>query len=506
MRSAVMRYVTNRKCQFWVVFGLLFLSIIPLLLIARYAHPSADDFSYGNHTVFTWRETNSLIQTISAAVEGTKHVYNTWQGSFVAVFFMTLHPGIFAEEIYMIGPIALILGFAVSNLLLLKVIFMNFLKADKYSYGIIASWFTFISMQFIFSPIEGFFWYNSALYYTGFHIASLFLFSVLLLSLKTEKTNAYAAYTVLTAIFSFLVGGSNFVTSLTSSVIMGLVLIYCVIWKRDRLLAPLLGFLIMCAALIISAVAPGNAIRQEYFQSMNPILAIVTSFEYGIVFVQLVIGAHVWVAFACVAPLLYKIAKNASIAFRYPGLVTAVLYGIYVSTFTPNLYSWSSFGPARVININYFAFLFFLLFSITYWCGWIARNPRVFAVFNKVKRARKKPPQKKQTISEKPSTALVCAVSLLAGVFLFMGVSMLINNPDSMMSASATRSLVTGEARAFHYEYMVRLGILRNPEISDAELPAFTVMPHVLFLPDAWPNTSMATFCGKNSVVIIDLP
>ena len=129
--QAAYRYLINRQVQFWVVFGSFALSMLPLLLIARFAIPSADDFSYGYHTVFTWRETGSIIQTISAAVDGTRHFYNTWQGTFTAIFLMTLHPGIFAEELYMAGVIALILGYVVSTMFLLKIIFMNFLGADK---------------------------------------------------------------------------------------------------------------------------------------------------------------------------------------------------------------------------------------------------------------------------------------------------------------------------------------------------------------------------------------
>ena len=113
-------------------------------------------------------------------------------------------------------------------------------------------------------------------------------------------------------------------------------------------------------------------------------------------------------------------------------------------------------------------------------------------------------------LTGKPNTVLTGIVALLAGAFLILSVTQAIRNPDSMMSVSAARSLITGEARAFHDEYLIRLGILRDPEIRDAKLPAFTAPPHVLFFElgevsvdsNYWINTSMATFYEKDSVVL----
>ena len=507
--QAAYRCLTNRQLQFWVVCGLFVSSLLPLLLIARFAIPNADDFSYGNYTVFAWRETRQITQTISAAIEGTRSFYNNWQGTFAAIFFMTLQPGIFAEEMYFVGVIALIIGYAASTMFLLKVIFMNFLGADKFSYGIIASWFTFISMQFIYSPVEGFFWYNAGLLYIGFHSFSLILFAIVLLSLKAENKYVLVAYSTLIAVLSFLVGGGNYLTALTSSIILGLFVVYCLIWKRNRFFMPLIGLLLMCTSLMISVSAPGNMIRQALFEGFNPIFAILISFDVAYNIVTYLVQPMVWIAFACIVPLIYKITKDSNIKFRYPGLVTIMLFGVYASTFTPNLYAWAGLGEARVFNIYTLAILFFLLFSITYWCGWIAKNTR----FASISLNRKKPTPLKKTELEptrKPNAALICIVSILIGILMIQGITQITNDPNSMMSVSAARSLRTGEARVFHDEYLFRLSILRNPEISDAVLPAFTAPPHVLFFglddistdPNHWINTSMAMFYGKDSVVL----
>ena len=480
------------------------ISLIPLIYITRYSNPSADDFSYGNHTVHTWRETGSILQTLSAAVEGTRHVYNTWQGSFVAVFLMTLHPAVFNESLYMIGPIILLLGFIAATMLLLKVIFMDFLKIDKCSYGILAIVFTFISIQFVFCPVEGFYWYNSAMYYTGFHSVSLILFSLTLLSLKSVKIKQNI-YSIAVPTLGFLVGGGNFVTALTSSVIMALILTYCIFIKRCNWLVPLLGTLMVCSALVIAVLAPGNAVRQEYFQNMNPVLAILASFEYAFTFISLVISAPIWLAFACLVPITYKATQKSGFAFRHPILITGLMYGVYASTFTPNLYSWSSFGPARVVNINFFAFLFFMLFSIVYCNGSIYRYIKRKAPSPTVIKCKSKSKNVLNGLIENP-----ILTSILVIFFIMGCVHASLADIDSITSISATRSLVIGEARTYHDEFLARLKILRNPKIRHAELHEFTVTPHILFHTldittnsSVWPNTALAQFYNKDSVVLI---
>jgi len=504
--KSIAPYIFDIKWVFRFLLILAIASLIPLLHIAQFTHPSADDFSYGSHTVGTWRTTASIPQTIGAAIDGTRYVYNNWQGSFVAVFLMTLHPAVFGEHLYFLGPIFIILGFVAATMFLLKVIFMDYFGADKYSYGIISMVFTFISVQFIFSPVEGFFWYNSAMYYTGFHSASLILFALALLWMKTDSPRAALAYCIAIPLLSFLVGGSNFVTALTSLLIMVLFFTYCLFIKRGKWLVPLIAAIAICTSLVIATIAPGNAVRQEHFQSMQPLLAIITSFEYGVTFIRLVIGAPIWFGFACIAPLIYKVARNSTFQFRYPPLVIAMLYGVYVSTFTPNLYSWSSFGPARVVNMNLFAFLFFFLFSIVYLAGYLSKKVKPVPTSRSKKKYRKSTTKSsfKEDLFIHPAFAGVMAIC-----FTIACISVSFANVNSMASISATRSLVTGEARIFHYENLARREYLRDPEILHIEFHELTVAPHSLFFmdiepdPTMWVNTAIAQFYNKDSVVLI---
>lgn len=80
-----------------IVVTIFVLLLIPLLLIGRYNHPSADDFSYGLHTAQIWTETHSLAETLAAAVQQVQGVHTTWQGTFSAVFLMALQRAVLAK-------------------------------------------------------------------------------------------------------------------------------------------------------------------------------------------------------------------------------------------------------------------------------------------------------------------------------------------------------------------------------------------------------------------------
>ena len=102
----------------------------------------------------------------------------------------------------------------------------------------------------------------------------------------------------------------------------------------------------------------------------------------------------------------------------------------------------SGIGPRRVMNINYFSFLLFLLFSTFYWGGWIARNIPLLD-------------EKKK----KPIKIGLVIICFILGCFAASDL-----NIDTMTSTSAAKSLITGEAKKYHEEYLFRLSLYVDPE------------------------------------------
>ena len=488
----------SRKTLCICVVILFVLSLLPILVISRYNHPSADDFSYGDHTFQTWKSTHSIIETMSVAGAVTKNIYYAWQGTFSAVFLMALNPSIFGDSLYMLVPIGLIALFIFAVAFFLKVVLVDYLNADKYIWCIFSVIICFLSMQFMISPVQGFFWYNSAMYYTGFYSAALIQFALILQLITTDNKIKAAVYAVLVTILSIIIGGGNFIVALLSAEIAALALVCCVIFRRDRLLKLLPCFFMICAAFLVNILAPGNFIRQQNNQGMGAIEAITSSFQFALDFIKNFVRAPVYIAIIGIMPAIYKITRDSKYSFRLPVFVTILLYCVYASTFTPSLYAMSYIGPERVLNINYFVFVIALFLAAVYWCGWVSK--RAFSMTAKS--------SEKRTEISKYAEPVVVGILVLC--FAFGCFAMIRENVDSIMSLSVVRSLVRGDANTYHQEYLSRLEIYNDPKIAHMEIPAFTVKPKVLFFDDItddasdWKNVALAGFYSKETAVLIE--
>lgn len=83
-----------------VLITLVLISLIPLIRLCKYNHPSADDFSYSFRTYHEWSESHSLLKVLKEAINTSIYYYNNWQGLYSSAFFLALQPSIFGEEYY----------------------------------------------------------------------------------------------------------------------------------------------------------------------------------------------------------------------------------------------------------------------------------------------------------------------------------------------------------------------------------------------------------------------
>ena len=136
-----------------------------------------------------------------------------------------------------------------------------------------------ICTQFVPLANQSFYWYNGSVYYTFTFGLMLIMFSIYI---------GYYLYRrlwriVLLCILSIMIGGSNYVTALLSSIIYLLIIIYNIIKKRKIWVVPVIPFLLLLVSFLISISAPGNDVRQ----STNPVhpgafQAIIMSFYYAL--------------------------------------------------------------------------------------------------------------------------------------------------------------------------------------------------------------------------------
>jgi hypothetical protein len=496
-----------------VLAGLL-IAMLPVLTIAMYAHPFADDFSYGNRTVGAWRETGSLLAAAKAAAEGVGEVFQTWQGTFAGVFVMAMHPAVFSESLYGPGLIGVMLAFVTGIFAVLKVGLMDCLRAEKWEYIVIASVMVFLAIEFVPFPQEAFYWYNSAVYYTGFASLSLFLAALLLKAANAEKLSWRTALLCGGGgMISFVIGGGNFPNALTAALMTALFAAYALIKRRKTFWVPLISLACLCAALFISVSAPGNAIRQEALINenlypMSGLSAILTSFVYAAMFVPLVAGAPEFLAFAALTPLLYRLAARSGFSFSLPGAVTVLLYGAYASSFTPNLYTMSGYGPMRVVDYNYYVFLFFVLVTVLYWCGWAARKSAERRAAMSRQRARFAKRRQKIDVPVPNGQLAVRVISVTAAAcFAIVLLVTASGNKDAITSVSAAHSLLNGEAERYRAEHAARLALFASGD-KNLRLTPYTAMPHLIYFGDLsgdpadYRNSGEAQWYGLESVAL----
>lgn len=265
----------------YFVLILFLLLLFPLLWIGQYNHPSAVDFSFGLHTAQKWAETHSALQTLQAAVEQVGYVYTTWQGIFSAVFLMALQPAVFGEAMYIWTPFLLLFSLIIGTALFFKVVLMNYFKADIWDWIIFSGLILIAMIQFVYSPVEGFYWYNGGIYYTFFYSLSLCFFSCILLYLKSKNRVGKVIFTGLSVALGVFLGGGNYTTALNIVIVVTLLVGYLAAQKDKR--AVIVGaILLFCLiSFAVSILAPGNAVRQDTIGQPNAIKAIVLSFLFG---------------------------------------------------------------------------------------------------------------------------------------------------------------------------------------------------------------------------------
>ncbi|MCL1807297.1 MAG: DUF6056 family protein [Oscillospiraceae bacterium] len=463
----------------------LFLSLLPLLTIARYNNLAIDDYNFGQFTAPVYRETGSAVETVKAAFHTVKFFFKAWQGTFTAVFIMSLHPAVFNESLYGLTTFLLLGSFIACMLYFLKVLLIGRFGADRIQYGVVSIVILTLCIHFLPSPVEAFYWWNGGMFYTGYYALALLLLALLL---KPPKERPKAAVIVGGAglvCLSFLIGGGNFVTTLliiiASATLAGFRLVQD--RKNPRWVIPAVCLIAACAALYIATLSPGAAYRQSlYTENMGAVQAVLESFRYAFLFMgrHLITNVPVLAGLAVLVPILYRIASGSQLPFRYPGIVTAFLFGVYASTFTPTLYAMGSFPYPRIHNVSFYSLLLFVLVSVLYWCGWLAR--------------------KKETLAH-PFTPIITGV--LALLFIASSLAVAVTEKHRISGVSALRSLAGGQAKAYHQEAVNRRAVLLDQTASDVVIPRFTVKPPLLFMGHLGADEEQigaAKFYGKNSI------
>ena len=441
--------------------------LVPMLLIAHYDLPLGDDIIYSAPVQQALAQEPTLQSALDAAGGVVAEKYQSWQGTFSAIFLMALQPGAFGLSYYQITPFLMMAALIVSTLILLYTLLCTLLHLPKRVWLIIGSILLIFSIQLCSSAREAFYWYNGAVYYTLYHALLLVLIAIIMRLFHATRAGSRIVYAALGILLCAVLSGGNYATIMIAGAALCFAVAYAIWEKRYRLLTPLIVMLLIFGAgLAVSILAPGNAVRQaEVLASgvtqSGPIKAIALAITMGVGFaLQWLDGAAITLILLTVlfvGPALRKAGWN----FRYPLLVIALAFLVFASQFAPSAYAASSPGPYRLRNVVYFMYLWMILFDAAYLTGWAQRKFGARAT---------------QGDADHPSSALrvlaAYPIAALACFALLISSPLVKTLPPTTPSVVAVMELLNGTAEKHAEHRLNQLSGLEdsNPDFVESQL------------------------------------
>lgn len=477
------------------------LLMIPLARYVLYSVPWYDDYLYGRFVKANLEQEYSLSSGVQGAVLSTKTEWYAFQGTFSSIFFMSIAPYAWNEDLYYLGPEFLIAISVISVFVLVGVLLKGILKADTASCIIIQSVAAAVVMVFIYSFQQGYIWYNGGLHYVGMH--SFFLLTAAAWSmLLADKGKINTAFCLVWSLMgAVLAGGANYVTALQGLLLILSLVALGICLRRKRTLLLLPSLIVYAIAFYYNVSAPGNdrryAIYDDSGLTMGAFEAVWRSFVEAFRYMWEFTGVRMLAAMVLLLPVIWLMLRKVEFRFRFPGILLLWSFCFYATGFTPSLYVMGDGGVSRTLNIVKINWQLLLLLNEVYWLGWFQQRNR----------------------REKKSAGLfqkLCgAIGNLKGIpisfYAVMGLIMLgIFALEPLQATNYSTFCAywfvhTGEAEAFHNEYLARIDTIKNGG------SVVVVTPYVFRNPlctedlsedpENGPNRAIAVWYGKEAVI-----
>ena len=546
--------LVNNKKESLLICGsalLYFLSLLPLLIISRYNYPCADDYSMNVASHAAYQAAGGGIAgwfaVIGASLSEVGRFYRTWQGNFTGVFLMTQAPSIYGESRYGVGTWIVLALLTAGTLFLGYVLFRRVLRIQSKLYLCVLFLLLFATVQCMptrEARVQGFFWYNGAIYYMGLYGVALFYVGLLLLlyiGFEAGRKIAMVITTVIASLLGFLLGGANYLTALSvvliSVLICFLYCFSCFISKKSSdvsshkafCLKPLLYLAIptVCSVigLLVSMLAPGNTVRSTTLGGLSPVKAVLVSFLYSLRYIiDEWMTWPVLLMLAAIAPVCWMLAgdvlrkdcgssgtsnkgTNTPGSFSHPVIAVILGLGVMSANITAPLYATGNIEAGRIQAIFWAQSLLIIVLLEFYLIGWM-RSVLVKAreTSNDVESGGASVQEGSETIGM--SSVSIKYIASCAALFIFGSALCVQANPDYYTFTSALQDLRSGAAVQFAAEQKERLIVLQDASVEDAVLSELSVNPDLLFFSDItedpaeWTNDAMARYYGKRSVMM----
>lgn len=469
------------------------LFLCPLYWIAQYSFPSADDFTFLSITSGAWETTRSVGSVLQVAWGSAIDRFWNWQGNFSYVV-ADLQPASFGMRYYDLTAIIVLSVLLLCMLYFWMILLKSYAEASHSEFWIVTLIMLFLTVQYMYEPVEGLYWHPGAFPYTFFYAIGLWMDGLVLQMVRHDSLRRRLLCFVPALLLAPIVGGSNYSIALVSAMLLFLLVVY-LFWKKQRQNAvlSLVVLVLLTAALLVSILAPGNGMRQDTVCEASVIKGLVTSVVYAVYSMANATTVPVLLVWVFLAPLVYRLAKQSSeVDFSHPVWAMVLLFGLYVAPGMPCFYALGFAIPERNINLIYFSYYPVVLCAIFYLFGWFSHR---FAGRLPDWKIGKLYEMRFGTVF----TVFCLTFALAVGGQITVGKGEDGGLAFSHMPAglSAAYSLATGEAQAFHAQMLERAEICRSAPGEDVVLPALTAKPWVLTYlditedPTDWKNVVM---------------
>lgn len=471
-------------------------SLIPLLWIGWYNYPSADDYSIGSNCRQIWVNSHNLFAVLWAGIERAAEDWISWMGYFTSNFLMAIPPNVFGERFYVITVWIMLSALSLSTWYLLKSIFVKVFGADKDVSHCIIMLMLFVTVQCMVGRVEAFYWYAGAANYMLVHSMSLFFYGLLIAAVyDTGKKRIWD----LTAagILGFLTGGGNQMTALNVTVVMLVAIGFGIVlkkWKEYQFLLIPVGMELF--GFILNVAAPGNWVRAEGTNGMNPIKAILVSFYYCIDYcINEWSGWPVAVMVLVMIPLFWQLVKGTDFIFPYPLAVVLFGYCLVSAMMTPPLFAVGSMEAERLQALTFTMYLLVLTLCTGYVVGWAEKKWEAL--------------DGKRTQKVSAGYFSCSEVWWITGCLLFFVMAAaltVIPEPHCFSATSAITDLTNGSAESYGKARMERIAEYESGK-KDVVVETLPAQPVLLYFsdinddPDYWENRGVCKFYELDSVV-----
>ncbi|MBQ7867881.1 MAG: hypothetical protein IJ354_07010 [Clostridia bacterium] len=471
------RNISNRALA-WLCVAVLLVSLMPLYALSFYNHACYDDFGFSLLTRAAWQETGSVLATVGAAVDNTKGIRNTWEGTYATSFISALQPALFGENLYWVSTLVLLTFFLFALWFFLRQVLVVVLHVDKPTFRMALCALAFVMIQFVPEMSEAFFWFNGGVAYTLLWSATLLRLGAWIAYLHAQRAVKKVILGILLILLTLTAGGAKYSTVLFAVLVDALIVLYGLIKKRRGRFFELAVFVLLLSCFVFSMVAPGNTVRAATLHGgVNAPKAILQAFYFGLALVGSWFSLPLLVVWAMVAWQLAESLRGSPYRFNHPVWVTLLSVCLFCAQLAPTLYTGNYIGDGRTINTYFYTFVLMSCALVLYWMGWYIRRAETRATgFAAIGTAKKD--------GLRIGIFAVAVVLLIIGCLSYQPEDREVSGIQNMSSGSALRSLLNGEAQAYDEAMDARDAALNDPDQPEVVLKPVEDIPDA-FMGDA---------------------